>query len=169
MRRKKREGGERGSQRIVRVTNARKIGYQEGFLIMVLLSREGWISHGLIGREIISDAIRARTQPRRRVIIVKARLPSLSILFSHHLFSLFLSLAPCYSIESKKPPSSQSLPGDLCCLLSRITCIRDAFRVIKIFARLCKERFCYYFWRYICCNANVVKNTCAKSVNATGH
>lgn len=40
------------------------------------LSREGWASYSLIGREIISDAIRARTQPRCRVITVKATLPS---------------------------------------------------------------------------------------------
>ena len=46
------------------------------------LSREGWASYGLIGREIISDAILARTQPRCRVITVKALLPfpQLSIL-----------------------------------------------------------------------------------------
>jgi len=127
------------------------------------LSREGWVSYGLIGREIISDAIRARTQPRRRVITVKARLPSLSLslslsLFSHHLFappsslsfSLFLSLV----LLSRSIEETIELPilaytranvhlpiSVVCC---REWCIQNALGMIETLIWLCKEIIIFY-------------------------
>lgn len=111
------------------------------------------VSYGLIGREIISDAILARTQPRCRVIIVKARLPSLqlslSILLSSTCPTTILPSLP-YSLaeETTELPIAYTITVEYACVdfaHSDRRCVRDVFSVIKMVARLHKGR---HYFRY---------------------